>query len=203
VHVDFNCLFWKGLTFEKPEKVPFRLTPNMSDALGLTRYEGVFRSVCEIALRVLRTNRETLMSVLETFIYDPLVEWSRGVRNSNAIVPHPTNSSYSRANWWNSLRLGKWKIKGPCARLVPPALLNLLSFNTSSKGAIEKKLSGQEKILRLSVEGQVHQQILEAISQDNLSQVRVKTNLGWTHARICRCTLAGLPGSEKHLYSSE
>lgn len=21
VHVDFNCLFWRGLTFEKPEKV--------------------------------------------------------------------------------------------------------------------------------------------------------------------------------------
>ena len=36
VHVDFNCLFWKGTTFEKPERVPFRLTPNMVDALGLT-----------------------------------------------------------------------------------------------------------------------------------------------------------------------
>ncbi len=43
VHVDFNCLFWKGLTFEKPEKVPFRLTPNMTDALGLTKHEGLFR----------------------------------------------------------------------------------------------------------------------------------------------------------------
>ena len=38
VHVDFNCLFWKGLTFEKPERVPFRLTPNMIDAMGLTGY---------------------------------------------------------------------------------------------------------------------------------------------------------------------
>lgn len=80
VHVDFNCLFFKGLTFEKPEKVPFRLTPNMVDAMGLSGYEGVFRKVCELTLRVLRTNRETLMSVLETFIHDPLVEWTKDTK---------------------------------------------------------------------------------------------------------------------------
>lgn len=40
LHVDFNCLFDKGLSFEKPEKVPFRLTQNMVDALGVTGYEG-------------------------------------------------------------------------------------------------------------------------------------------------------------------
>lgn len=33
VHVDFNCLFNKGETFDYPEKVPFRLTHNMVDAL--------------------------------------------------------------------------------------------------------------------------------------------------------------------------
>lgn len=42
IHVDFNCLFDKGLTFEKPEKVPFRLTQNMVDAFGVTGYEGMF-----------------------------------------------------------------------------------------------------------------------------------------------------------------
>jgi serine/threonine-protein kinase ATR len=76
VHIDLNCLFWKGLSFEKPERVPFRLTPQMQDALGVTKYEGVFRKVCEITLRVLRNNRDTLMSVLETLIHDPLVEWA-------------------------------------------------------------------------------------------------------------------------------
>jgi hypothetical protein len=29
VHVDFDCLFDKGLTLLRPEIVPFRLTPNM------------------------------------------------------------------------------------------------------------------------------------------------------------------------------
>jgi serine/threonine-protein kinase ATR len=77
VHVDFNCLFEKGLTFDKPEKVPFRLTHNMVDAFGVTKIEGVFRKCCEESLRVLRENRESLMSVLETFIHDPLCEWNK------------------------------------------------------------------------------------------------------------------------------
>lgn len=46
LHVDFNCLFDKGLTFEKPEKVPFRLTHNMVDAMGVTGYEGTRKRTC-------------------------------------------------------------------------------------------------------------------------------------------------------------
>ncbi|GAM33244.1 ATR checkpoint kinase [Talaromyces pinophilus] len=41
LHVDFNCLFDKGLTFEKPEVVPFRLTHNMVDAFGAYGYNGM------------------------------------------------------------------------------------------------------------------------------------------------------------------
>jgi len=77
VHVDFNCLFEKGKTFEFKELVPFRLTHNMTDAFGVTGKEGVFRQSCEVSLRVMRQNQDTLLSVLETFIHDPLVEWSR------------------------------------------------------------------------------------------------------------------------------
>lgn len=40
IHVDFNCLFEKGKTFETPERVPFRLTQNLVDALGVTGVEG-------------------------------------------------------------------------------------------------------------------------------------------------------------------
>lgn len=65
------------MTFDKPEKVPFRLTHNMVDAFGVTKIEGVFRKCCEESLRVLRENRESLMSVLETFIHDPLCEWNK------------------------------------------------------------------------------------------------------------------------------
>ncbi|KAL2937004.1 Serine/threonine-protein kinase ATR [Bienertia sinuspersici] len=89
VHVDFSCLFDKGLLLEKPELVPFRLTQNMIDGLGITGYEGIFLKVCEITLSVLRTHRETLMSVLETFIHDPLVEWTKTHKSSGVEVQNP------------------------------------------------------------------------------------------------------------------
>ncbi|OMO80025.1 hypothetical protein CCACVL1_13210 [Corchorus capsularis] len=89
VHVDFSCLFDKGLLLEKPELVPFRLTQNMIDGLGITGYEGIFLRICEITLSVLRTHRETLMSVLETFIHDPLVEWTKSHKSSGVEVQNP------------------------------------------------------------------------------------------------------------------
>ncbi|KAJ4806265.1 Serine/threonine-protein kinase ATR [Rhynchospora pubera] len=89
VHVDFSCLFDRGLLLDKPELVPFRLTQNMIDGLGITGYEGVYLKVCEITLSVLRTHKETLMSVLETFIHDPLVEWTKSHKSSGVEVQNP------------------------------------------------------------------------------------------------------------------
>lgn len=73
-HVDFNCLFDKGLTFIKPERVPFRLTHNMIDAMGMYGYEGPFRKSSELTLKLLRQHEETLMTILEAFVYDPTLD---------------------------------------------------------------------------------------------------------------------------------
>ncbi|WVZ78438.1 hypothetical protein U9M48_026147, partial [Paspalum notatum var. saurae] len=89
VHVDFSCLFDRGLQLDKPEVVPFRLTQNMIDGLGITGYEGVFLKVCEITLSVLRNHKETLMTVLETFIHDPLVEWTKSNKSGGGEVQNP------------------------------------------------------------------------------------------------------------------
>lgn len=78
LHVDFNCLFDKGLTFEKPEMVPFRLTHNMVDAFGAYSYDGPFRRCCEITLTLLRGNEDALMTILETFLYDPTTDFIGG-----------------------------------------------------------------------------------------------------------------------------
>ncbi|KAH9948812.1 hypothetical protein B0H21DRAFT_777700 [Amylocystis lapponica] len=75
VHVDFNCLFEKGKTLETPERVPFRLTQNIIDGFGVTGVEGVFRIACEVTMQLLRDNKDCLMSVLDAFVHDPLVEW--------------------------------------------------------------------------------------------------------------------------------
>ena len=86
-HVDFNCLFDKGLTFEKPELVPFRLTHNMVDAFGAYGYEGPFRKSCELTLGILRQNEDTLMTILETFLYDPTTDFIGKKKKVASIVP--------------------------------------------------------------------------------------------------------------------
>lgn len=39
VHIDYNVCFEKGKTLRVPEKVPFRMTPNLEEALGITGIE--------------------------------------------------------------------------------------------------------------------------------------------------------------------
>ncbi|KAI9721086.1 MAG: hypothetical protein M1812_002567 [Candelaria pacifica] len=87
LHVDFNCLFDKGLTFEKPERVPFRLTHNMVDAFGVYGYDGPFRKSCELTMGILRQNEDTLMTILETFLYDPTTDFIGKKKRNTAKVP--------------------------------------------------------------------------------------------------------------------
>uniref|UniRef100_A0A3P9LDR2 Serine/threonine-protein kinase ATR n=1 Tax=Oryzias latipes TaxID=8090 RepID=A0A3P9LDR2_ORYLA len=89
VHVDFNCLFNKGETFDVPEVVPFRLTQNMVHAMGPMGTEGLFRQACEVTLRLMRDQREPLM-VLKTFLHDPLVEWSKQTKGLSKTQVHET-----------------------------------------------------------------------------------------------------------------
>ncbi|KAK8195018.1 uncharacterized protein BKA78DRAFT_366770 [Phyllosticta capitalensis] len=86
-HVDFNCLFEKGLTFEKPELVPFRLTHNMVDAMGPHGVDGPFRTAAQLTLRQLQQNLDTLMTILETFLYDPTADFIGKKRRTAMNVP--------------------------------------------------------------------------------------------------------------------
>lgn len=77
IHVDFNMLFSRGETLAVPETVPFRLTQNFTDAMGVLGIEGPFRKSCEIVLRVLQKEKSTLLSYLRPLVYDPMLktEW--------------------------------------------------------------------------------------------------------------------------------
>lgn len=91
-HVDFNCLFDKGLTFAQPERVPFRLTHNMVAAMGIYGYEGPFRQCSELTLSIMRQQEETLMTILEAFIYDPTLDLQRDKkRKSDLVRLNPTS----------------------------------------------------------------------------------------------------------------
>jgi FKBP12-rapamycin complex-associated protein len=58
-----------------PEKIPFRLTRMLINAMEVSGIEGNFRFTCERVMRALRDNRESVMAVLEAFVYDPLINW--------------------------------------------------------------------------------------------------------------------------------
>ncbi|KAK8381931.1 hypothetical protein O3P69_015148 [Scylla paramamosain] len=143
VHVDFNCLFNKGETFDFPERVPFRLTHNMVAAMGPTGHEGIYRKSCEVTMRVMREEREALMSVLHPFIHDPLVEWSRG--NKSARMTGEINNE--------------------------KAQMHVTNIEHRLSGQIRSKARGLNQ--PLSVEGQVNSLIEEATSIDNLCQMYI------------------------------
>ena len=148
VHVDFSCLFDKGLALEKPEVVPFRLTQNMIDAMGLSGYEGVYRKSCETTLRVLRSNKETLLNVLDTFVHDPLVEWTSSSTHGNS------SSSASASASDNSYAL--------------EAMSNIASRLDGVVVGVNANPS-----LPLSAEGQTDRLIAEATSKENLGMMYI------------------------------
>ncbi|XP_053507281.1 serine/threonine-protein kinase ATR [Ictalurus furcatus] len=150
VHVDFNCLFNKGETFDVPEVVPFRLTQNMVHAMGPMGTEGLFRQACEVTLRLMRDQREPLMSVLKTFLHDPLVEWSKPVKGP----------SKTPANEFGEIVNEKAKT-------------HVQDIDQRLQGVIKNrnKVMG----LPLSIEGHVHYLIQEA-TDDNLLCLMY---LGW------------------------
>nr|XP_053640480.1 serine/threonine-protein kinase ATR-like [Cherax quadricarinatus] len=143
VHVDFNCLFNKGESFDWPERVPFRLTHNMVNAMGPTGHEGIYRKTCEVTMRVMREKRDALMSVLRPFIHDPLVEWSRGDKSAK-----------------NTGEINNEK-----------AQMHVSNIEHRLSGQIRTKARGPN--LPLSVEGQVNSLIEEATNIDNLCQMYI------------------------------
>jgi hypothetical protein len=166
LHVDLNCIFQQGETFSVPERVPFRFTPNVRDGCGLGKGEGTFRRAAELSLAMLRSNRVTLLSVLEAMAHDPLLDWI------------PRNKQFST------------RIIKPIKDPKPPSDGN---FGRREMQAVEDKLLGlppKSKILAkkrvgsgndagsslpMSASGQVDMLISEAKSVQNLSAMYV----GW------------------------
>ncbi|KAK9825683.1 hypothetical protein WJX81_003257 [Elliptochloris bilobata] len=76
VHIDLGIAFEQGRFLTTPELVPFRLTRDIVDGMGAAGVEGVMRRSCEETLRVLRAAKESLATIVEVFIHDPLYKWA-------------------------------------------------------------------------------------------------------------------------------
>ncbi len=77
VHIDLGISFDHGRTLQTPEVVPFRLTRDIVDGLGVTGVEGMMRSAAEITMRVLRDSTEALLTLLQVFVTSPLYSWAK------------------------------------------------------------------------------------------------------------------------------
>ncbi|XP_043244732.1 serine/threonine-protein kinase ATR-like [Amphibalanus amphitrite] len=143
VHVDFNCLFNKGELFDWPERVPFRLTHNMVNALGPTGVEGVYRTACEVTMSVMRQQQDALMCVLRPFVHDPLVEWSKQERKTRDVGEIVNEKAQAHVG----------------------------DIEQRLRGQVRSKLKPVP--IPLSVAGQVNYLIEEATSVDNLCQMYI------------------------------
>jgi len=170
VHVDFDCLFGKGMLLERPETVPFRLTQNCVAAMGVTGIEGVFRRSCELSMEVLRdkNNKQTLLSVLHVYIADPLIEWTArqhkdaeeiGIMQARVTIGDVEKKLNGMLNVGAVVRLGPRR-----------EAESVLSPEERGRG-----LLGRDRGVGLSVAGQVDELLKAAMCKRNLSEMYV----GW------------------------
>eukprot|EP01034_Spumella_vulgaris_P021660 gene21660-27701_t len=185
VHVDFDCLFDKGLSLLRPEIVPFRLTPNMVDAMGVAGVEGTFRRTLEVAMSLLRANKDTLMSVLEPFLRDPTVAWSRNGRaqrgdgeasgagrgqSTSSNLDHENKEARNMLLKISERLSGVYNISHPHRdKFIKACAKRGDEFPSRGLGA------GRDETLPLSVQGQVQRLIDEATAEENLVQLYI----GW------------------------
>ncbi|KAJ6493204.1 phosphatidylinositol 3-kinase [Mycena sanguinolenta] len=178
LHIDFGDCFEVAMHRDKfPEKVPFRLTRMLTHAMEVSGIEGSFRKTCEISMRVLRDNKESLMAVLEAFVYDPLINWR--LMQAEVDVPEGEDSAADRPP----------ELAWVAARLTRPLRANENDiFNEAGGEAgvqevrnkqallvynrVQHKLTGRDfnMDIALSVEDQVDKLIRQAMSLENLCQ---------------------------------
>ncbi|KAJ0603861.1 putative non-specific serine/threonine protein kinase [Helianthus annuus] len=149
VHIDLGVAFEQGLMLKTPERVPFRLTRDIIDGMGVTGVEGVFRRCCEENLSVMRTNKEALLTIIEVFIHDPLYKWA--LSPLKALERQKETDDDLETSLEDSEN--EYEGNKDAAR----ALLR-----------VKQKLDGYEEGEMRSVHGQVQQLIQDAIDPDRL-----------------------------------
>ncbi|KAJ1610314.1 FRP1 like and phosphatidylinositol kinase domain-containing protein [Cryptosporidium canis] len=174
IHVDFDCLFGKGFLLEIPEIVPFRLTPNIVIAMGICGVEGAFTGTSISAMSILRSpfNKSLIMTFLEAFVHDPLIEWMRPGKapqiSSNVGGSADPISFLAVAKGHSHLRTIYRKLNGMVDCFSKHKKVNSTPYAPIN---CPQRRSFCESGLGLSVESQVLELISSAKCKRNLSQM--------------------------------
>jgi serine/threonine-protein kinase ATR len=153
----------------KPEVVPFRLTQNLVDAFGPTGADGMFSCNLKTAMSTLRENRETLLSVLEPFVKDPVINWKRYRSQQRNHGRSSTNDEDLSLEAKQKMSVIDERLRGIYNIRNP----NLTKIRRTDQ--LENEEDDWSHPIPLSVEGQVYKMIAEATSNENLVQLYV----GW------------------------
>jgi FKBP12-rapamycin complex-associated protein len=134
------------------------------NAMEISGIEGNFRNTCEQVMSVLRQNKDSLMAMLEVFLYEPLVSW-RILAAENAAPSHSEEGE--------EFIRDRIHAKGPEAEMTEQ--LNKKAVDVLER--VVQKLTGNDFAdeRELSVPEQVDRLIKEARSVKNLAQ----SYIGW------------------------
>nr|ALE20544.1 mTOR [Leptinotarsa decemlineata] len=184
LHIDFGDCFEVAMTREKfPEKIPFRLTRMLINAMEVTGIEGTYRRTCESVMSVLHRNKDSLMAVLEAFVYDPLLNWRlmdttiKNRSNTNEIGSFSTGTSQEQDLIESiSVTLNKKSLLADIVNdSLQPEGVNKKAITIINR--VRDKLTGNDFNFeeQLTIEKQVDLLIQHATSNENLCQCYI----GW------------------------
>ena len=167
VHIDLGVAFEAGRILQVPEVVPFRLTRDIVDGMGIMGVEGVFRRCCEFTLESLRNNRDAIMTLLNVLRYDPLYSWSMSPLRAKRIQAEQREKEASEQQ--NGKDTGKGGAALPLNRR--PKSKEDFSEPERDGGEADRALAVVEKKLApgLSVMATVNELIQQATDERNLA----------------------------------
>uniref|UniRef100_A0A8D2N2K7 non-specific serine/threonine protein kinase n=1 Tax=Zonotrichia albicollis TaxID=44394 RepID=A0A8D2N2K7_ZONAL len=162
VHIDLGVAFEQGKILPTPETVPFRLTRDIVDGMGITGVEGVFRRCCEKTMAVMRNSQEALLTIVEVLLYDPLFDWTMNPLKALYLQQRPEDEADMSSTLGTDPQEPKRKASDD------------QSFNKVAERVLmrlQEKLKGVEEGTVLSVGGQVNLLIQQAMDPKNLSRL--------------------------------
>eukprot|EP01080_Neovahlkampfia_damariscottae_P002252 gene2252-2426_t len=186
VHIDFGDCFEVAMLRDKyPERIPFRLTRMLVNAMEVSGIEGSYRSTCESVMNVLRQHKESVMAMLEAFVHDPLINWRLfvdekveiGSRKSSGVSisgDASDNESEKDKKPSRSVKEKEYR-KLNDEDTIAPTVLNQKAVSVIER--IQHKLNGRDFDINtsLNVPEQVNRLIESATSHSNLCQCYI----GW------------------------
>ena len=185
MHIDYGDCFEVAQHREKfPERVPFRLTRMLINAMEVSGVEGNFRFTCENVMRVLRENKNSVMAVLEAFVHDPLLSW-RLLQPAKEVEDANGNNGNVELDSSEDSKLPDNRPQGKRPRATAQqehqqehTLAELNEKAVSVITRVNKKLTGRDFDIEgeeLGVQDQVERLIQQARSNENLAQCYI----GW------------------------